>query len=757
MIPQLFRLTTLLLACSLCQLTANAKTILVKDAAELSRAEKNAAPGDVIILRNGVWNNTVLDLTCKGTSERPITFKAQTAGKVLLTGQSKLKLGGSFIIVDGLSFTNGYAGKDAVISFRSSKDQLANNCRVTNSGIKDYNNPQRMDENTWVYFYGKNNRLDHSSFQGKTNMGVLLAVILDDERSRENYHSIDHNYFGERIPLASNTGEMIRVGVSQHCEFNSNTRIVSNYFEHCDGETEIVSIKSGSNIVSNNLFVECQGSVVLRHGNDNTVENNVFLGNNKPGTGGIRVINKGQWVVNNFLYQCTGTGFRSPLAVMNGVPNSPAHRYVTAQDAVIANNSFYECAPLSFCEGSDAERSEAPRNILFQNNIVYNKTPLVYHAYDNMSGFRFAGNAVNLQATQQLQPGFIKAAVNNNRIGKVLFPVSTAAGTPFPDSLQPIAAARINGKLSNVPGFSTTAIYKLVLKNAFDSTGAKWFNKSSGTSLQKMTVRAANVTELLTQLTKQHNKDITILLTGDAYEFKKPINFQQPVTLTASHTRPIRFVFKDASSAHLFQVLGGNRLTIRNLQLDLGNVLATGFITTDTNGSSSHTNINITGSAFRNYNGRFFNAAKSSVADSIIIRNNIFASNKGTLLDFTNETDKKGYYNVEKLVFSNNTVTDHQGQLLTMLRGGNDESTMGPTVYFSNNKISNSQSTNNPLIHFYGTQYSTVTNNTFTNANPAGTVLLYEDVVKAKHLLQNNSVNGSGKIVTNQWEVKGDY
>ena len=79
-------------------------------------------------------------------------------------------------------------------------------------------------------------------------MGVLMAVIIDDERSRENFHSIDHNYFGLRIPLASNSGEIIRIGVSQHCEFNSNTQITDNFFEHCDGETEIISIKSGSNV-----------------------------------------------------------------------------------------------------------------------------------------------------------------------------------------------------------------------------------------------------------------------------------------------------------------------------------------------------------------------------------------------------------------------------------------------------------------------------------------------------------------------------
>jgi poly(beta-D-mannuronate) lyase len=106
--------------------------------------------------------------------------------------------------------------------------------------------------------------------------------------SRENFHSIDHNYFGKRPPLASNGGEIIRVGVSQHCQFNSNTQIKNNFFEHCDGETEIISIKSCSNVVEENVFKESQGSVVLRHGDNNLVKGNYFVGNDKTGSGGVR-------------------------------------------------------------------------------------------------------------------------------------------------------------------------------------------------------------------------------------------------------------------------------------------------------------------------------------------------------------------------------------------------------------------------------------------------------------------------------------
>ena len=138
-----------LLKCCICiALLSGANTIIVKNAEELKKANKEAKPGDIIVLQDGIWNNITISLNCKGTKEQPITFKAQTAGKVIISGNSKLQIGGTYIIVDGLYFTNGYAGSDAVIKFRVNNEQLANNCRVTNTVINDFNNPKRMDEIT---------------------------------------------------------------------------------------------------------------------------------------------------------------------------------------------------------------------------------------------------------------------------------------------------------------------------------------------------------------------------------------------------------------------------------------------------------------------------------------------------------------------------------------------------------------------------------------------------------------------------------
>lgn len=740
-------------------LFAVADSTFVKNIDELNAAAKKAKPGDNIILQNGEWKNVTIKLKANGTKEKPVLIKAQTAGKVIITGYSQLRIGGSHTIVDGLFFRNGYAGKDAVISFRTDKDDVANNCRVTNTVVDDFNNPKRMDENNWVTFYGKNNRLDHCSFKDKKNMGVLLAVILDDERSRENFHSIDHNYFGRRPVLASNGGEIIRVGVSQHCQFNSNTQIIDNFFEHCDGETEIISIKSGSNVVRGNVFKESQGSVVLRHGDNNTVENNLFLGNGKTATGGVRVINKGQWVVNNFFYKCRGTDFRSPLSIMNGIPNSPAHRYVQVTDAVIANNTFVDCSPISFCEGSDAERTLPPANVLFANNLFYNSTDSsIYNVYDAINGFTFSGNKVSTQVKQQLTPGFIHSSFSVQKNDNKLFPVSkNKKQIPKQDSIDKIASVRLTRPLSTQSGFSDLSLIKQLQANAYSGCGAKWFTQIKTTAKAIVqTMRCVTVEEVYMQLS--HNKPVIIELTGAGYELSKPFIINKQVQFTTKQTKAIEF--KTGSMPAVFVLSGNGNLLLNNLSIDGKAIKAGYFIASDSNGLSDHYNVSIRNSNISKLSVKqgctsFFYAHKSMIADSIIIRNNLFADNDCNMIIIAEEKDDKGYYNAEKISIGHNNFKNNTGNLLTIYRGGNDESTLGPNLSFSHNKISNCLTADqSPLISLTGVQVSQFVSNIFTSSNSNGTLFQFKDIVRAKHLVERNVFDQSGSLTKNQFVVE---
>src|SRR3546814_2638704 len=86
-------------------------------------------------------------------------------------------------------------------------------------------------------------------FRSKTNAGVTLAVIRRDGDPLDNGHRIDHNYFGPRPPLGSNGGETIRIGTSEESLSDSHTIVERNIFDRTSGEVEIVSVKSGGNIV----------------------------------------------------------------------------------------------------------------------------------------------------------------------------------------------------------------------------------------------------------------------------------------------------------------------------------------------------------------------------------------------------------------------------------------------------------------------------------------------------------------------------
>ena len=87
-----------------------------------------------------------------------------------------------------------------------------------------------------------------------------------------------------------------------------------------------------------------------------------------------------------------------------------------------------------------------------------------------------------------------------------------------------------------------------------------------------------------------------------------------------------------------------------------------------------------------------------------------------------------------------------------MLRGGNDESTMGPYFIFSGNKISKSATTNDEaLIHHYGTQRTQTFNNQFKSCNKGKSLFLFEDIVRARHQVSNNVLTQSGKIVEDEF------
>lgn len=705
---KLFSAFLILLAISGCSLANdnanhNANEKFASTVAEYQQLATNLQPGDTLILANGVWQDFQMTLTAKGTADKPITVRAETPGQVILSGQSNLRLSGEHLIVSGLYFKDGYSPTRSVVAFNTSKNAFAYHSRVTQTTIENYNENEKFGSVYWVELNGQHNRFDHNALVGKKTSGVTMAVRLNHPDSQENYHQIDHNYFGYRQTLGSNGGETLRIGTSHYSLTDSFTQVKHNYFAQTNGEVEIISVKSGKNTIINNTFYESRGTLTLRHGNGNIVSDNVFLGNGVPHTGGIRVINADQTITNNYLEGLKGYRFGSGFTVMNGVPNSKINRYHQVKNANISNNTFINVEHLHFGAGSDAERSAKPIDSRFANNIIVSdKQTDGITLFDDMSGIAFSDNLTNASDTT-ISSGFTQSELTL---------VRAANGLAYP---------------SNAPS-SSGASRDLMVITAQD-TGPDWYTKpqmvtpfGSGATLQ-----AKNTDELLATLSQAKDGD-TILLTGAEYQIPQAILIDKTLSfvgMNKGENKPtIRF-----ERNNLFTIADGGSLHLESLHISgldapdsAGNILIrnTRLPTLDNYRlrliDLRVSDLNV------NHSFHVFDAGYRSFGDEITIERSQFSNITGDVLRLDKERDDLGIYNAEYITMNDNQFTDIGGNLMHVYRGGTDESTFGPHIKFQNNTVTNvglgKRNKAKAVMLLHGVQVTNIHSNRFTNTRP---------------------------------------
>jgi len=714
---------------------------IVRDVKELKLAVGKAQPGDTIILQDKEWKDAELVLNGNGTSARPIVIKPQTKGGVVFTGRSKVNIGGAYLIFKGFHFKDGYTPESAVITFRINNDVLANHCRMSECVIENYSQPKRFDSDNWVVLWGKYNRVDHCTFVNKLNAGPTIIAELNDERSQQNYHSIDSNYFKGRERFGSNGGETIRIGVSRYSLTASRTQIIHNYFERCNGEVEIISLKSGENNVGFNTFFECEGGLVLRHGAKNVIEGNLFLGNNKPFTGGIRIINPGHSIFNNVFKDLKGTAFRSALSVLNGVPNSLINRYYQVKDVAIYNNTFINCTQILFGAGKDAERTLSPQNVTFYNNLLVQPQGAPYQDDNKDGGIHFKKNGI-ASAKQNLPVGFINVLTNEIQKATLKLPYHATLGA--------------NLKALN-----------FVQK---EDTGTAWYQPQiiPATRLAKAFGVKANESESIQALVQNMIAGDTLLLTDTGnYKLKSEIIISKPITIMAAKTlktKPIlvNISFKPLSA--FFTIANGGKLTVNGLAFK-GAFESYGDVQTGIRSTpepmNQHYSLKIDHCEFYDYNESTFNAfrgSKSTMADSIVISNSLFRNMSGTAINLAEERDDKGIYGAEYVVIKNCVFSNILGSAINVYRGGNDESTLGPFVeidYCTFNEVENREQ--GTVVKLIGVQQASILNSIFYNSGQGGRSIEFREFRWDKIKVDYCNFYNSGRVASFYDKVKGDH
>ena len=337
----------------------------VNDGDDLKNYVNAASPGDVFIVTDGTYNDFEASFTANGTASNPIIIKAETIGGVTLTGESHFTFKkASHIVLEGFVF-DGQDDNTLV------KLEGSNNIRITRNVFE----LQTTESIKWVYIGGvwddhtfqytsHHNRIDHNTFQNKTTPGHYITVDGtndgNDDYRQSQYDRIDHNHFKNNGPRAANEQESIRIGWSDMSNSSGYTVVEYNLFEDCDGDPEIVSVKSCDNIIRHNTFRSSYGTLSLRHGNRNRIEGNYFFGDGKPNgvftkpdgststlyTGGIRIYGTDHVIINNYFEGLKGTKWDAPITLTQGdaIDGSSTNwsKHFRAERVTIAYNTLVD-------------------------------------------------------------------------------------------------------------------------------------------------------------------------------------------------------------------------------------------------------------------------------------------------------------------------------------------------------------------------------------------------------------------------------
>lgn len=686
---------------------------------ELNGEIKYAEPGDTLYIISGHYKDINLELKASGTKEKPIIIIAKTPGEVVVTGYSNMKIAGEWIEVHGFWFRNGTPPQgSSVIEFRI-KDQAANNCRISNCIIESFNPSGRDTGYSYILLYGRNNRVDHNSLLNKLNIGVTLIVMLDQERDQQNFHSIDHNYFGPRPVFGSNGAETIRVGTATQALKSSNTVIEHNYFDRCNGEVEIISIKSCDNIIRYNTFIESQGVLALRHGDRNIANNNYFDGNNVRNTGGIRIVNAAHKVYGNVFYRLKGERFFSALAVMNAVPNSLPNRYCLVENVDINNNIFVDCDHIQFGVGSDQERTLPPEDVRFFDNIIVNKkinSP--FEAKSSVSGFVFKNNKINLAKSSKLPEGFVQ----DNGLSEQRPPE--------------------NGSVKR------------------EDCGQSWKvieEETHKKSQNRVIYIKPGQDKILEAIASANSGDTLELTEAGDYAVSSDIFIDFPVTLRAA---------KNLKSKPVVRYNGehrGNTVTIRNGgELTVKGIAFNGM--SQPGKSAPQSGISTMDGMIKPYllvvdNCEFFDypetttvpvrGLKNTFSEKVIIKNSLFRAISADAINFAGERDDVGKYNVDELIVENCSFNRILGTGINLYRGGSDESTAGPIVSILNctfEDVCNKE--RGSVLRLIGAQVLDISGCNFSNSGRSGVSVRLDETTFEKVSIINCNFWNSGRVLS---------
>jgi poly(beta-D-mannuronate) lyase len=396
--------------------SARATVYNVSNSSGLSSALSSVNPGDSIVLANG--NYSGFTVTRSGTVGNLITIEAANQGQAFITSGIINLSDVAYVTVNGLNVTTSggsYSADGTSVDVEMGLNG-ATNCRITRCTFDPPTNT--FPANTFfTYLSGLclSNRIDHCEFGWYTNSGdhavrtsgnvTINGVTPPSDRTpwafgygpynpqMARYTRIDHNYFHDHYTPGANGGETIQLGaIGDTGDYQNIYSLVEyNLFVNCNGDPEIISVKSSSNTLRYNTVRTSAAVFSLRAGNGDIVDGNFFLCAGSGG--GIKLCEHDHKIYNNYIENTDDSNY--PLMLESGnlynfeFSHAEAFRVQIAHNTVVspgrqvllAHSGVLPTVDCSFANniitGSGTLYSEdvTPVNPFRTQNIIFGYTP----------------------------------------------------------------------------------------------------------------------------------------------------------------------------------------------------------------------------------------------------------------------------------------------------------------------------------------------------------------------------------------------
>lgn len=409
--PQTFVINNnMTIGANISEIQVNPTKRVVSTVSQFKDALSAMNPGDTICVLDGDYALGSVKLTRGGSALKPILIKSANLHGAKISGSSAFTLSSiSYVTIEGFNI-------DVEPMSTIFKMEGCSYVRITRNWLK-MKTLTDTQTSKWITvgdFWDNevcnshHNRFDHNLFDGKYDSGAWM--IIDGSHGTvpaiSQNDRIDHNIFRNNTPRMANEKETVRIGVSDLCKLDAFTVVEYNLFEDCDGDPEIVSVKSCKDTVRYNTFRRCVGTVCLRQGNNSVVNNNFFFGDEKTttydsntiGCGGVRVYGLNHKIYNNYFEGLTGYKWDAACTLTNGdVTNSSTSNssHFLPENITFAFNTLVNNkSDIEIGFDNSSAYGLAPKNNIISNNIIINSENPIIKSYSttSLAGVTFSNN-----------------------------------------------------------------------------------------------------------------------------------------------------------------------------------------------------------------------------------------------------------------------------------------------------------------------------------------------------------------------------